>query len=114
MIAAQGRDAEAAALLERPLRNTPADARAEGRLALVRMQMGAFDKAIEHLEHVATAQPTQHSIVILGVADLAVQRRQDALAQFQSAALLNRKKPAYQGLGSSLFNAGRNQDALSF
>jgi tetratricopeptide (TPR) repeat protein len=114
MIAAQGRYAEAAALLERTLRNNPADARAEGRLALVRMQMGAFDKAIEHLEHVATTQPTEHVFVILGVADLAVQRRQDALAAFQSAALLNPGNPEIQRLGSSLFNAGRNQDALSF
>ena len=114
MIARQGRYAEAAALLERTLANNPADARAEGRLALVRMQMGAFDKAIEHLEHVASTQRNDHLFVILGVADLAVQRRQDALAAFQSAALLNPGDPEILRLGSSLFNAGRNQEALPF
>jgi Flp pilus assembly protein TadD len=114
LIAAQGRYAEAVALLERTLRSNPADARAEGRLALVRMQMGAFDKAIEHLEHVATTQPTDHLFMILGVADLAVQRRQDALVAFQSAARLNPGNLDIQRLGSSLFNTGRNADALPY
>ena len=114
MMAVQGRYAEAAALLERTLRNNPSDARSEGRLALVRMQMGAFDQAIEHLEHVAMTQPNEHLFVILGVADLAVQHQQDAMEAFRSAALLNPQNAEIQRLGTSLFNAGRNPESLPF
>ena len=114
MLAVHGRYAEAAELLERTVANYPTDARAEGRLALVRMKMGSFEDAIGHLEHVASTQPTEQLFLILGVADLAVQRRQNAMAAFQSAALLNPHDPEIQRIGNSLFNAGRSADALPF
>jgi tetratricopeptide (TPR) repeat protein len=114
VLAAQGRVPEAVALLERTLANDPADATAEGRLALDLMKLGSFAEAIRHLEHVAQAHPSEHLLVILGVANLAVQRQMNAMAAFQAAADMNPSDPEVQRLSNSLFNAGRREEALPF
>ena len=114
VVAQQGRYGEAVSLLERTLANDPRNALAEGRLALDLMRMGSFESAILHLEHVASTRPSGHLLMILGVANLAVQRQQNAMVAFQSAARLSPQDPEVQRLGSSLFNAGRSADALPF
>ncbi len=114
VLAAQGRVPEAIGLLQRTLANDPGDAMAEGRLALDLMKMGSFGEAITHLEHVAQEHPTEHLLVILGVANLAVQRQMNAMAAFQAAAEMNPADPEVQRLSGSLFRAGGRADALPF
>jgi protein O-mannosyl-transferase len=114
VMGAQGRYAEAIGLLQRAVASNPADAQAEGRLALDLMRTGEFDQAIEHLERLAAAHPSEHLLMILGVADLAVQRQQRAMSAFQAAAQMNPESAEVRRLGSSLFNAGRSQEALPF
>lgn len=114
VMATEGRYAEAIALLQRTLASDPDNSSAEGRLALDFMKVGSFDQAIVHLEHVAATHPTEHLLMILGVANLAVQRQQNAMVAFQAASQLNPNDPEIQKLSNSLFNAGRNEDALPF
>ncbi len=114
VMATEGRYAEAIALLQRTLASDPDNSSAEGRLALDFMKVGSFDQAIVHLEHVAATHPTEHLLMILGVANLAVQRQQNAMIAFQAASQMNPNDPEIQKLSSSLFNAGRSEDALPF
>ena len=114
VMGAQGRYAEAVGLLQRAIASNPRDMQAEGRLALDLMKMGEFDQAIAHLERLATARPSEHLLMILGVADLAVQRQQNAMTAFQVAAQLDPENPEVRRLGSSLFNAGRSEGAIPF
>ena len=110
--AAQGRYAEADSLLERALRNDPANAPVERSLALVLMRMGRFDQAIPHLRNVASRFPTQQHLLILGVADLSVQRQQDAITVFETASRLYPQSTEIGRLGASLYNLGRTEEAL--
>lgn len=114
VLAAQGRFVEAIDLLEHTLANEPDDVVAEGRLAFNQMKTGSFDQAIAHLRHMASTHPNEHLLVILGVANLAVQRQQDALNAFQAASDLNPGDGEVTKLGNSLFQAGRNKEALPF
>ena len=114
VLSAQGRFPEAIDLLQHTLANEPNDVVAEGRLAFNQMKTGSFDLAIGHLRHIASIHPDEHLFVILGVASLAVQRQQDALAAFQAASQLNPTDREVVKLGNSLFQAGRNKDALPF
>jgi len=112
VVAAQGRYAEADSLLVRTLAQDPTNAPVERTLALVLMKMGLFDQAIPHLRNVAARFPTQQHLLLLGVADLSVRRQQDALAVFATASRLYPESPGIEKLGTTLFNAGRNEDAL--
>jgi Flp pilus assembly protein TadD len=114
VMGAQGRYPEAVGLLQRALAFDPNDAQAEGRLALDLMKMDQFDQAIVHLERLAAAHPSEHLLMVLGVADLAMQRQQRAMTAFQTAAQMSPDNPEVQRLGSSLFSAGRSEDALPF
>lgn len=114
VLAAQGRFPEAIDLLEHTLANEPNDVVAEGRLAFNQMKTGSFDEAIGHLEHMASTHPNEHLLVILGVANLAVQRQQNALNAFQAASQLNPGDREVVKLGNSLFQAGRNKESLPF
>jgi tetratricopeptide (TPR) repeat protein len=114
IVSAQGRTAEAIALLEHALASEPNDVVAEGRLAFNEMRAGEFDEAIDHLQHMAATHPSEHLLVVLGVADLAVQRRQNGLNALQAASELNPHDREVTTLGNSLFQAGRNKDALPF
>lgn len=114
VLAAQGRFPEAIDLLQHTLTNEPDDIVAEGRLAFTQMKTGSFDQAIAHLEHMAATHPNEHLLVILGVANLAVQREQNALSAFQAASELNPGDREVTKLGNSLFQAGRSKEALPF
>ncbi|MFI5233912.1 MAG: tetratricopeptide repeat protein, partial [Gemmatimonadales bacterium] len=114
VLAAQGRGTEAIALLERTLASEPGDVVAEGRLAFNQMRAGSFDQAIVHLEHMASTHPSEHLLVVLGVANLAMQRQQKAMTALQAASELNPGDREVTTLGNSLFQAGRNRDALPF
>ena len=114
VLAAQGRTAEAIALLEHTLANEPDDVVAEGRLAFNQMRAGSFELAIAHLQHMASTHPSEHLLVVLGVANLAIQHQQDAMAALQAASDLNPGDREVTTLGNSLFKAGRNKDALPF
>lgn len=112
VLAAQKRYAEADSLLTRTLTNDPANAPVERTLALVLMKMGLFDQAIPHLKNVASRFPTREHLLILGVADLSVRRRQDAMAVFETARELYPESTEIGRLGSSLYNVGLSEDAL--
>jgi Flp pilus assembly protein TadD len=114
VLAAQGRSAEAIALLEHTLASEPNDVVAEGRLAFTQMRAGSFDQAVAHLDHMASTHPSEHLFVVLGVANLAIQRQQDAMAALQAASNLNPGDREVTTLGNSLFQAGRNTAALPF
>lgn len=112
VFAAQGRYVEAESLLVRTLARDPQNAPVERTLALVLMKRGLFDEAIPHLKNVASRFPTQQHLMILGVADLSVQRRQDALEVFGAATKLYPRNPELGRYGASLYGAGRNDAAL--
>ena len=112
VIAAQGRYAEAESLLVRTLAHDSANAPVERTLALVLMKMGRFDLAIPHLRNVASRFPTQQHLLILGVADLSVQRQQDAIVVFATASRLYPESSEIGRLGYSLYSAGRTPEAL--
>jgi tetratricopeptide (TPR) repeat protein len=114
VVAAQGRIPEAIALLEHTLASEPGDVIAEGRLAFNQMKAGSFDQAIVHLEHMAATHPSEHLLVVLGVANLAIQHQQNAMAALQAASDLNPGDREVTTLGNSLFQAGRNKEALPF
>jgi tetratricopeptide (TPR) repeat protein len=110
--AAQGRYAEAESLLVRALAGDSTNAPVERTLALVLMKMGRFELAIPHLRNVASRYPTEQHLMILGIADLAVQHQQDAILVFSTAARLYPQNTEIQRIGSSLYNASRSVDAL--
>jgi Flp pilus assembly protein TadD len=110
--AAQGRYAEALALLQHTLTDDPSNAPVERTMALVLMKMGKFDEAIPHLRNVATQFPTEQHLVLLGVADLSVRRQQDAISAFSTAERLYPQDTKLTNLGASLYYAGRSDDAL--
>ncbi|HXD24097.1 MAG TPA: tetratricopeptide repeat protein [Gemmatimonadaceae bacterium] len=114
VLAAQGRTGEAIALLEHTLASEPDDIVAEGRLAFTQMKAGSFEPAIGHLRHMASTHPSEHLLVVLGVANLAIQHQQDALVALQAASDLNPGDHEVTTLGNSLFQAGRNKEALPF
>lgn len=114
VVAAQGRIPEAIALLEHTLASEPGDMVAEGRLAFNQMKSGSFDQAIAHLEHMAATHPSEHLLVVLGVANLAIQHQQNAMTALQAASDLNPGDREVTTLGNSLFQAGRNKEALPF
>jgi Flp pilus assembly protein TadD len=112
VVAAQGRYAEAESLLVRTLANDPSNAPVERSLALVLMKMGLFDQAVPHLRNVAAQFPTQQHLLLLGVADLSVRRRQDAMTVFATAKQLYPENSEIGNLSESLYNVGRNDDAI--
>ena len=109
---AEGRYAEAESLLVRALARDSTNAPVERTLALVQMKMGNFDLAIPHLRNVASRFPTEQHLMILGIADLSVQRQQDAIAVFTTASRLYPQNTEIQRIGSTLYNAARSVDAL--
>ncbi len=112
VIAAEGRFAEAESLLVRALTNDSTNAPVERTLALVLMKMGRFDLAIPHLKNVAARFPTEQHLMILGIADLSMQRQRDAITVFTTATQLYPQNTEIARLGSSLYNAGRSAEAL--
>ncbi len=50
--------------------------------------------------------------MILGIADLSMQRQQDAIAVFTTASKMYPENAEIGRIGSSLYNAGRSVDAL--
>jgi Flp pilus assembly protein TadD len=110
--AAQGRYAEALALLEHTLKNDSTNSPVERTLALVLMKMGKFDQAIPHLHNVAARFPTEQHLVLLGVASLSVRHEQDAISAFSTAERLYPQDTKLGNLGASLYYAGRSDDAL--
>ena len=111
-VAAQGRYAEAESLLVRTLAQDSTNAPVERSLALVLMKMDDFAAAIPHLRNVASRFPTEQHLMILGVAELSVQRQQDAITTFATASRLYPEHPEIGRISTSLYNAGRSADAL--
>jgi Flp pilus assembly protein TadD len=112
VIAAQWRYAEAESLLTRTLTSDPDNAPAERSLALVLMKMGEFDQAIPHLRNVASRFPTEQHLMILAVAELAVQHQQDAIVVFATAKRMYPDHPEIAKISSTLYSAGQSADAL--
>ena len=112
VLAAQGRYAEAESLLVRTLAHDTTNAPVERTLALVLMKMGNFAEAIPHLRNVATRFPTEQHLMILGVAELSVQRQRDAIEVFATASRLYPEHPEIGRISTSLYNAGRSVEAL--
>jgi tetratricopeptide (TPR) repeat protein len=112
VVAAQGRYAEAESLLVRALKSDSTNAPVERSLALVLMKMGRFDLAVPHLQNVASRFPTEQHLMILGIADLSVQRQRDAISVFATAAKMYPQNTEIGRIGSSLFSAARSSGAL--
>ncbi|MFI5244396.1 MAG: tetratricopeptide repeat protein [Gemmatimonadales bacterium] len=112
VLSAQGRLPEAADLLERTVAHAPGNGPLERRLALTLMKLGSFDRAIPHLEHVASSYPTEQHLVVLAVAYLAVQRQQNGIATFQKAVQLYPGNAEILKLGNTLYAVGRSEDAV--
>jgi Tfp pilus assembly protein PilF len=112
MYSKQGRLAESVPLLERTLQHDPGNGPVERRLALALMQLGSFDLAVPHLEHVAAAYPTAQHLVVLAVAYFVVQRQQDGMAALQRAMQRYPDNVEIRRLGSTLYTAGRGADAV--
>lgn len=110
--AAQGRLADAKALLDKTLANDSTNAPVERTLALVLMKMGMFDEALPHLKNVATRFPTQQHLLLLGVAELSVRHQMDAINVFATASRMYPQSPEIGQLGASLYNVGRSDEAL--
>jgi tetratricopeptide (TPR) repeat protein len=111
VLSQQGRLPEAADLLARTLQHDQGNGPLERRLAVTYMRMGAFDRALPHLQHVADAFPTEQHLVVLAVLDYVVQRPQDAIATFSRAARLYPGNAEIRKLGGTLYAAARGSDA---
>ena len=103
---------EAADLLERTIAHDPGNGPVERRLSLILMKLGWFDRAIPHLEHVASAYPTEQNLVVLAVAYFAVERQQNGISALEHATQLYPNNLEIRKLGSTLYAAGRSADAI--
>lgn len=112
VMSAQGRLPEAADLLERTIAHDPGNGPVERRLALTLMKLGSFDRALPHLEHVASSYPTEQHLVVLAVAYFVVQRQQNGIAAFQRAVQLYPNNAEILKLGNTLYAIGRSEDAV--
>jgi Tfp pilus assembly protein PilF len=112
VVAAQGRYSEAESLLVRTLAHDSTNAPVERSLALVLMQMGRFDQALPYLRDVTSRFPTQQHLLILEVADLCLQRQQDAMGVLATAARLYPGNSEISKLAYSLYGVARTPDAL--
>ena len=111
VLVAEGRLAEAVAPLERAVAGDPQRAPAERDLALVLMKLGAFDRAIPHLEKVATRFPTLDHIVALGVSYASAGRGDEAVEAFRRLALLDGGSAEMRKLSGTLILAARDPAA---
>jgi tetratricopeptide (TPR) repeat protein len=112
VMSAQGRLPEAAGLLERTIAHDPGNGPVERRLALILMKLGSFDRAVPHLEHVASLYPTEQHLVVLAVAYFVLQRQQDGIAEFQRALQRYPDNAEVRKLGNTLYTFGRSDDAV--
>jgi Tfp pilus assembly protein PilF len=113
VLAAEGRLADAVPPLERAVARDAGNVPAERDLALVLMKLGAYDRAIPHLEHVVTRTATLDHLVVLGVAYLSAGRRDEAIATFRRTERLDGGSPDMQRFGSTLEAAAHDPAALS-
>lgn len=109
----QARFAEAEPLLERALAMDQDNAPAERRLSLLLMKRGSYDRAIPHLEHLATRYPYEDHLIVLGVADLSAGRLESGIAEFKTAVRLY-PESALGRFGGTLDAAARSPQALPY
>jgi tetratricopeptide (TPR) repeat protein len=108
----QGRLPEAADLLERALAQSPSNRAVEQRLSVIRMKLGSFDLAVPHIAHLAATRPTEDNLVVLAIADLAVQRQRDGITALEDAARLYPKNAEIQRLGVTLHSVQQSPEAI--
>ena len=85
LLAARGDTAEAEQLFERTLHFDPGNAPVERRYALFLMQRGSFDRAVPHLQRVASEFPTPEHLVVLAAAEVGTGALRAGLSTLQIA-----------------------------
>jgi tetratricopeptide (TPR) repeat protein len=110
---AQSRFAEAVPLLERTAAKDPDNLIAERRLSLALLKMGAYDRALPHLELLASKYPFEDHLVVLGVAYASLGRPADAIATLD-AAVRRYPQSSLRRLGGTLDAAVRDPAALPY
>lgn len=117
LLSTEGRFREAVPFLERQVAQYGShavdDVPLRQQLALDRMRLGDYGRAIPDLERLAQLDPNVSRFVALGVAYLSVGRREEAVATFRHMVVLDPDNVQLQQLSAKLEDGTRFPEALS-